>query len=240
MAASVTSTPSSIAPIYWADPSGRSFREQRDWPWLASNALFYLATYPLMLTMRLRWRRPPTDLAAAAASGQRLLYYGWHHSNWMAYFAMTGLDPQLRPLALAHDGAASRWNHRVGAWFGTPTLVFRRRAPARPRAQIIEFLRARPHHLLLFPDSGGPYGVIKPGIVEIARALDMHAIPIVLRSDPELRLGARMRHQLPSPFATIELAHGPAIAPAQIDVERLHAALERLEIETETGDEVAS
>jgi hypothetical protein len=188
---------------------------------VALNAAVYAAHLPVLATAQV-------SLPAPTASGQTLSF-SWHRHNYELAIALHSLPPERRPLFLMHDGIASRaLTHRSATWMGFDVLVFRRRSPVPPRQQIISVLRATGRDLLMLPDAGGPYGVVKAGLVEIARACGMALQPVSVRSEPAWVVSKRLRHVLPRPFSSIELLRGEPL-PSSATVEDCQRALEALD-----------
>jgi lysophospholipid acyltransferase (LPLAT)-like uncharacterized protein len=86
--------------------------------------------------------------------------------------------------------------------------MFRRRSPVSARAQIIDYVRRTGRPILNLPDSGGPYGVVKPGILEVARACDAWLVPFVVDARPAAVLGATLAHVIPLPYCRIDVRRG--------------------------------
>jgi lysophospholipid acyltransferase (LPLAT)-like uncharacterized protein len=116
-----------------------------------------------------------------------------------------------------------------GSWLGFDALVYRRRAAIPPAQQIIDYVRRFRRHLVLFPDSGGPYRVVKPGIADIAQALDAPVVPFAIRSRRTLRFGSEMQHASPLPTARLELVCGAPLAGRALDPDACGRALAELE-----------
>ncbi len=188
-----------------------------------SNAAFCAALLPVALSARARWTAQPAPPSAAP-----IIYYCFHRYAWVSYFIFSALPKELRPTAIAHDGLASRLNHSAGAWLGYPTFVFSRRASTSPREQIIAHAQRTGCHLMLLPDSGGPYGQLKPGILEIAQRLGAWLQPFAVPSTPALTVGASQRHVVPLPFSRLEVHLGPMLPPTS-SLADLQQALETLE-----------
>jgi lysophospholipid acyltransferase (LPLAT)-like uncharacterized protein len=215
--------PGAAAPRRWTQVASEPL-------FLLSNALFLLVLAPTLFTVSVRW--PPLARRLQAEVEQRwrpLIYMGWHAYSWAAYLVFRGLPESIRPTSLAHDGVASRFNSRCGSWLGFHTLVYRRRAQTPPAQQIIDYVRRCRRHLVLFPDSGGPYRVLKPGIADIAQALDALVVPFAIRSQRALRLGSDMQHVLPLPTSRLELVCGAPLAGRSVDPHACGRALAELE-----------
>ncbi|MGZ3429836.1 MAG: hypothetical protein ACXVCV_24465, partial [Polyangia bacterium] len=95
--------------------------------------------------------------------------------------------------------------------------VFRRRSDVAPRAQLIDYMRRSGRSIVNLPDSGGPYGIMKPGILEVARACDALVVPFVVDAHPALALGRTLRHVVPLPFARVTLRRTAPLADATVD-----------------------
>ena len=126
-----------------------------------------------------------------ASATRPLVFVTWHRFNFAATAALRALPPRA-PTLVMHDGVASRaLTHEASAWLGFETFVFHRRSPVPPRAQLVDYVRATGRSIVNLPDSGGPYGVMKPGILEVARACDALVVPFVVAAQPALTLGRR-------------------------------------------------
>ena len=196
-------------------PHARSYPRALEPLCLASNAAVFALNAPAALSARIRFAEPLGPLEALARR-RPLVWLTWHRFNFAATPAMRALPPALRPTLVMHDGLASRaLTHEASVWLGFHTFVFRRRSPVSPRTQLVDYVRATGRPLLNLPDSGGPYGRMKPGILEVAAACDALLVPFVVDVRPSLSLGRRLRHVIPLPFATITLRRAaPLDAPS--------------------------
>lgn len=220
-----------IGDFVWGAPAARRWSEGLSAPLvLLSNALFFLGFLPVLATSSVRW---PPLLAQLQADLERrwrpIVYMGWHAYSWSSYLVFRELPAALRPTSIAHDGVASRFNSRCGSWLGLDTLVYQRHASVPPRQQIVDYALGRRRHLVLFPDSGGPYRALKPGIVAVARALDALVVPFAIRSRRAIRLGRELQHLLPLPTARLELVCGDPLSGGDVDERRCDQVLCDLE-----------
>jgi len=87
-------------------------------------------------------------------------------------------------------------------------FVFRRNSNASPREQIAAYIRSTGRPILNLPDSGGPYGVVKPGILEVARACDARLVPFQVTAKPALSVGKKLQHVIPLPYCRIDVRRG--------------------------------
>lgn len=193
---------------------------------VASNAAVYAAHAAAGRTIRSSWQRLP---AQAHETGRPVIYLAWHRFNYAAAFVMRELPAAWRPTLIMHDGLASRaLTHESSAWLGFDAFVFRRRAGASPREQITDFVRGSGRHIFNLPDSGGPYGRMKPGIVEVARACDAVLQPLAIRARGALSLGRSLRHVVPLPFGSLEAIPGEPLDGRSATPDDCQAALDRL------------
>jgi len=183
-----------------------------------SNASLFALHAPALWSARVAFAQPIAPLADAART-RPLVWLAWHRYNFAATAALRALPAALRPTLVMHDGLASRaLTHEASAWLGFETFVFRRRSPVSPRAQLVDYMRATGRSIVNLPDSGGPYGVMKPGILEVARACDARIVPFAVAAHPSLTLGRTLRHVVPLPFARVTLCCGaPLDAGATVD-----------------------
>lgn len=185
---------------------------------LLSNAWLFVLHAPSLWSARVGFAEPLEPLVAAART-RPLVWLTWHRFNLAATAALRALPPAIRPTLVMHDGAASRaLTHEASAWLGFETFVFRRRSPVPPRTQLTDYVRRSGRSIVNLPDSGGPYGAMKPGILEVVRACDALVVPFVVDVRPSLTLGRRLRHVVPLPFARVTLRRGaPLDASAGVD-----------------------
>jgi lysophospholipid acyltransferase (LPLAT)-like uncharacterized protein len=181
-----------------------------------------------MWSARVGFAAPLAPLVEAARA-RPLVWLTWHRFNFAATAALRALPAALRPTLVMHDGLASRaLTHEASAWLGFETFVFRRRSAVSARAQLVDYVRSSGRSIVNLPDSGGPYGVMKPGILEVARACDALVVPFVVDARPSLTLGARLRHVVPLPWARVTLRHAAPIAAAAASVDACQRALDAL------------
>jgi lysophospholipid acyltransferase (LPLAT)-like uncharacterized protein len=182
-----------------------------------SNASLFALHAPSMWSARVGFAEPLAPLLEAARA-RPLVWLSWHRYNFAATAALRALPPEIRPTLVMHDGVASRaLTHEASAWLGFETFVFRRRSEVAPRAQLVDYVRQSGRSIVNLPDSGGPYGVMKPGILEVARACDALIVPFVVDARPALSLGRTLRHVVPLPFARVTLRRTAPLAGATVD-----------------------
>ena len=140
------------------------------------------------------------------------IYMTWHRMNYVSVLMFHALPQDSRPTIIAHDGIASRaFTHQSSEWLGYDVFVFHRRSPVSPRDQIARYITETGRPILNLTDSGGPYGVVKSGILEVARATNALIIPFCVSSTPSMTVGRKLRHMLPVPFARVDVRRGPAL-----------------------------
>ena len=109
----------------------------------------------------------------------------------------------------------------------------------RVKDQLIEFLKNKAHIMGLFADSGGPDGMVKPGLVEVARASGALMIPFSVRALPKLIFPLRKKYTFPLPFSSIEVFWGAPIDGSTITIEQCQEALD-LQVERASRSESSS
>jgi hypothetical protein len=203
-----------LAARTWSDAPHRGGVSQRlgrllDPFLLASNAALYGLFRGVQPTSTVVFREPIVN----EADGDRpIIWITWHRLNYVATPAMLALPERVRPTIICHDGVASRaFSHFSAPWIGLDVFVFRRRSPVSPREQIVKYIRETGRSILNLPDSGGPYGKVKLGILEVARAADARIIPFVVDAKPSARVGKTLEHVIPLPFSRFEVRRGPAL-----------------------------
>ncbi len=197
---------------------------------LVSNLAVVATVYIPWRTARVRWTPPLDDIAGPVADGGRpLIYYSWHKYEPFLLLAFRDIPARLTPHAIGHDGIASRSLQHAVSWFGVPVWVYRRRSPVTPTEQIIRLLREQHHHVALVPDAGGPYGRIKPGLAEIANAVDAWVIPVVVRAQGRFNLPRPWRYGFPLPFCSVDVYAGEPFEGNAATVDRYQHALDALE-----------
>jgi hypothetical protein len=157
-----------------------------------------------------------------------LIYVTWHRFNYVAMPFLLSLPAPVRPTIIAHDGLASRaFSHHSIRWMGFDAFVFHRRSPVSPREQIAGYIRQTGRPILNLPDSGGPYGVFKPGILEVARACGACVVPFQVTASRTVSVGRKLKHLVPLPFGRIEVRRGPTL-DGHATVEDCQRALDAL------------
>ena len=196
---------------------------------LASNALVYLTNMAIAHRVVSEGSLPSETAQALAARDPKILI-AWHRYNYLCAHVMRHWPQGCRPTLIMHDGLSSRLlTHESSVWLGFDTFVFARRAALSPRQQIAEYLRRTQRSILLLPDSGGPYGVVKPGVVEIATACAASVWPLAIAQTGALELGKKLRHLLPLPGCHLDLRFGAPIPPESVTQQRCQDALDALE-----------
>jgi lysophospholipid acyltransferase (LPLAT)-like uncharacterized protein len=111
--------------------------------------------------------------------------------------------------------------------------VYRRNSPIRPTQQIIDLLKAERCNVGMIPDSGGPYGKVKPGLAEIARSTGAWLVPVIIRARGLLKLRRPWRGGLPLPYCSLVAYHGPPLDGTRTSVAECQTALDELVKEAE-------
>jgi lysophospholipid acyltransferase (LPLAT)-like uncharacterized protein len=204
-------TPWALEPLFWL-----------------SNASLFAVHAPAMWSARVVFATEIAPLVEAARL-RPLVWVTWHRFNFAATAALRALPDGLRPTLVMHDGVASRaLTHEASAWLGFETFVFRRRSSVSARVQLVDYVRGSRRSIVNLPDSGGPYGVMKPGILEVARACDALVVPFVVDAHPALTLGRVLRQLVPLPFARVTLRHAAPRAAVELTVDDCQRALDEL------------
>jgi len=187
--------------------------------------------YPAWRTARVRWDPDVADLIRLFRERSRpIICLAWHAYELIVTCAFRDFPRDILPLAVGHDGLASRALQQSVAWYGFPVWVYRRRSPTPPKEQLIELLKAERPVVGLFPDSGGPDGHIRPGLLEAARAAGALLVPMALRARPVVVAGVRRRYCLPVPYSKIVACYGQPIHGAEATPDACRQAIEALEV----------
>lgn len=205
------------------------------WPLLrplirASNAALTAWLYPCWRTAHVRWS-PPLNILAdrVRGSGRPVIYYSWHAYELMLLLGFRDVPGFLKPIGIGHDGVLSRMLQSTGARLGFHLWIYRRKSAIRPRDQIIELIRTRECHIGLFTDAGGPYGRVKPGLAEIARATDALVVPLITRGRPRLKLSRPWRYGIPLPYCRVVVFNGPPLDGRHATLVEYQSAMDELE-----------
>jgi lysophospholipid acyltransferase (LPLAT)-like uncharacterized protein len=187
--------------------------------------------YPAWRTRRIRWEPDVGQLIRLFKDRLRpVICFAWHAYELNGVCVFRDFPRDLVPLAIGHDGSASRALQQSVAWYGFPIWVYRRRSPIQPKAQIVSLLRAERGVIGVFVDSGGPDGQVRPGFLEVARASEALLVPMAWHARPGLVLRApRRRYCLPLPFSRITAYHGQPLDGIHATLADCRDALEALE-----------
>jgi len=129
-------------------------------------------------------------------------------------------------MPIGHDGILSRILQHSTAWFGYSIWVYRRQSTVRPKDQIVDFLRSGPHVVGLFADSGGPDGIVRPGLPEVARRSEAMLIPFAISARPAVMLALPKKFTFPLPSSSIEVYWGEPIDGNNASVENCQKAID--------------
>lgn len=198
-------------------------------PYLLTNALFFGFYFTCMRSSRVEWT-PSLDVLLTHYRRERrpLVYYAWHGDSWWLISAILVLPPELRPVGVCNNGAISRMNSFASTWLGVDMFEYSRDSAVTPRQQIIEFVRDSGRHIMVFPDAGGPYRQLKPGILSIARDAGADLVPVRLDVRPALKVGRNMQHCVPTPFARLRTSWGMPLPADQTSAAMAETALRAL------------
>ena len=186
--------------------------------------------YPCWRTARVRWSPSLDVLARRIEGGSRpIIYYCWHADEPLMMLAFRDVPEQLMVTPIGHDGPLSRILSGTAARFGYNLWIYRRKSSIRPKEQIIELLRTRKCNIGLIPDSGGPYGRVKPGVAEIARDAEALLVPLAIRGRRILTLKWPWRYRFPLPFCSLVVYNGTPLDGRNTSVDECQKALEELE-----------
>jgi lysophospholipid acyltransferase (LPLAT)-like uncharacterized protein len=186
-----------------------------------SNAAVFAINFPAVRSARVRFETPPDALP------DRAVLLAWHRFNYALTPALVRMPPARRPTLVMHDGVASRaLTHASSEWLGLDRFVFARRGATPPREQIADYVRRSGRSIFLLPDAGAPYGVVKPGVVSIARACAVPVVPVHVRCSRAFVVGRTLRHLVPLPGAEITVRFGDPIPPEDVDVTSCQRALD--------------
>jgi lysophospholipid acyltransferase (LPLAT)-like uncharacterized protein len=110
-------------------------------------------------------------------------------------------------------------------WFGYSIWVYRRQSQIRAKDQLVDFLRNGPCVIGLFADSGGPYGMVKPGLPEVARESDSMLVPFAVSSNPVVMMRKPRKYGFPLPFSSMEVFWGRPFEGNKVTVKDCQKAL---------------
>lgn len=196
----------------------------------ATNVALAAWILPTWWTARVIWRPPIDQLRQRATSaGRPVIYYTLHAYEVPASFAFPHVPGSLRPTAIGHDGTSSRMVQRAFMWYGADIWVYRRSSPVRAKQQITDFMRNSGANIAIAADAGGPYGRIKPGLAEMARATNSLLVPIVPSRSGMLLLTWPRRYYMPLPFCSLVLHHGDPLDGSTVSLGDCQRALDELE-----------
>jgi len=140
----------------------------------------------------------------------RVVFFTWHRNNWIycgltlsaARFKFTRLIGNDKWISLAHGLA--------GALLGFRFFFFRLGSKNTRIDQIARYVKEG-NSVMLLPDSGGPYGKIKRGLVKVALTSDALLVPVSFECDRKIVLGRTLRQWIMLPWTTIKVTVGDPI-----------------------------
>ena len=160
------------------------------------------------------------------ARSKPIIYYSWHVYELLAVCAFRYYPADVRPMFIGHDGILSRMLQHSTAWFGYSIWVYRRQSSIRAKDQLVDFLRSGRYGVALAADSGGPYGMVKPGLPEVATKSEAILVPVAFRAHPVFMLRWPIKYGFPLPFSSIEVFWGQPFSGSTATVEHCQKALD--------------
>jgi len=193
--------------------------------WLVANA-GALVIRALGATWRIRIEQSE-HLERARALHPRVIFVLWH--GRLLPLSFTHRNRKVHMLASEHaDGEMIGQTIRrlgFGHVRGSST-----RGGTRALLELVETLRAGFDIGITVDGPRGPRGVVKAGVVEVARQTGAAIVPITSASSRRRVLASWDAFELPAPFARVVVRYGePVIVEGGADRERVEAG--RLEVE---------
>ena len=186
--------------------------------------------YPAWCSARVQWEPDVAELIRLFNERSRpIICYAWHKYELIGTCVFRDFPQDIIPIAISHDGFWSRALQQIGVWFGLPVWVYRRRSPVKPKDQLINLLKRERPIIGLFPDSGGPDGLIRSGFVDVAQAAGALLIPMAWHARPVLTLRFPRRYCFPIPFSRVIAYYGQPIDGTYLTNNNCRKALEEFE-----------
>ncbi len=175
------------------------------------------------------WIPSPKGLQKRFSSTQRpMIYYAWHGDSWWLIAAVMMLPPELRPVGICNSGTMSRLNSRASAWLGVDMFEYSLKSERSARRQITDFVKTSGRHIMVFPDAGGPYRQLRPGILSIALEAEADLLPVGLKVRPKIVIGRIMQHRVPFPFSRVEVFWAQPFSGRDATTRNANRALQEL------------
>ena len=193
--------------------------------WLVAN-VGATVIRALGLTWRIR-TEAPEQLARARAINPRVIFVFWH--GRLLPLAFTHRNQRIHVLASEHaDGEMLGQTIRrlgFGHVRGSST-----RGGTRALLELIETVRGGFDVGITVDGPRGPRGVVKAGVVEVARQTGAAILPITAASSRHKVFASWDAFQLPAPFARVVVRYGDPVT-VSADAERALAEARRQDVE---------
>ncbi|MCB0404822.1 MAG: hypothetical protein KDD51_08545 [Bdellovibrionales bacterium] len=112
------------------------------------------------------------------------------------------------------------WDHFCGLEY----WCYWRQGTTSKREQVIEFMKHHPSiRLGLATDSGGPYGKVRPSLIELSQKTGRPLVAVRMRMSRSITF---LKHHLPLPFGKIVAQVSSPISREALDLEVLQAHLD--------------
>jgi lysophospholipid acyltransferase (LPLAT)-like uncharacterized protein len=174
-------------------------------PWMGRLAYQLVITYRRLLRITIVNEEP---WQAWQRSGGRVLLCTWHQQLYgvFAYFdAYRHLHPAVM-ISRSADGELVSWVAHWGGW--RPVRGSSSRGGMAALKTMIRHMRTYRMGMHILDGPKGPRGVVKPGVIQLARAADAVLVPFYLTTDRAWVFNSWDRFFLPKPGARVTVRFG--------------------------------
>lgn len=180
------------------------------------SVIFALLARLMYFTYRFRWHGMENIRAAEEKSGN-YIYSFWHQDifaclqsqTWRSYVIMVSQNRSADPIAVS----GRIFGHKVVR--GSSASRGRDKGGKQAKSNMVELLKAGNSGASSVDGPRGPFHVVKPGIVQMARDTGLPIIPFTAIGTRNWQFGSWDKARLPKPFTRINVYYGePVWVPA--------------------------
>lgn len=172
-------------------------------PWIGLAVIKLLS-----FTCRMKIENPEYE-EEIIRNGKRPIYISWHQRFFPGIYFLSKRKPIAIIISLSRDGDFISGIVKILGW--TPVRGSSSRGGVRALKEIRRLADEKYSIGHIVDGPRGPFGVVKPGLLMIARTSEMPILPVIFSFEKKWTFKSWDKYMLPKPFSKILVRFGEAI-----------------------------